>query len=110
MGAVTGPPFALTFPEMLIVLSMTGMAGVTSTWTAAEAVQGRAGHTARFGILQEIVSDVPDCCADPQLPVPLLTWAVGGLVSPVLGNPRTVKTTRLALSGPVLMMLKVNWV
>src|SRR5450631_2907703 len=79
------------------------MAGVMSTSTDAE-VQGVVEHTARVGMEQVIV----DPCTAPQLPVPTVTLAVGVDASPVVGKFTAVNVTWDALSGPVLVMLKVN--
>src|ERR1039458_5646576 len=98
------PLFALALPEIVICGLTIGADGVMSTSTVAVA------FTARVGILQEIVDPNP-CCTLPQLPEPLVTLAVGVDARPVVGNPRALKTTRLAGSVPLgleLVMSKVN--
>ena len=80
------------------------MDGVTSTSTAAgEQGGGVVVHTARVGILQMIVAP----CAAVQLPEPLVTLAVGVEARPVVGTV-ALKIRRLAVSGPVFVMSKVN--
>ena len=46
-------------------------------------------------------------CAAVQLPEPLVTLAVGVEARPVVGTV-AVKITRLAVSGPMFVMSKVN--
>src|ERR1700737_1425819 len=97
-NTVTPLLFAVTVPEIWIVVAVVVIAGVTSTSTVATA------PAASVVIKQGIV----DCCAGPQLPEPLLTLAVGVDANPVVGNFTAVKSTCDALSGPVLVILKVN--
>src|ERR1700720_1650892 len=94
----TEPPLALALPAIVIVLLTTGTAGVISISTVATA------FTARIGILQEIV----DPCTVPQLPEPLVTFAVGVEASPLVGKPVALNTTRFATSVELLVMSKVN--
>ena len=103
--ATTPLLFAVAVPEIWICWAVVVMAGVKSTSTCAGVVQGFVLQTARVGIKQAIVDDV---CTVPQLPEPLVTLAVGVDASPVVGKPTAVKVTLEAVSGPVLVMLKVN--
>src|SRR5271170_6397765 len=106
---LTAPPFALTLPDTLMVELRTGIDGVRSTSTAAgEHGGGVVLHTARFGMLHEIVDPV----TAPQVPVPVVIFAVADDASPLIGKFRALKTTRFAGSGPWLVISKVNatWV
>ena len=96
------PPFAPTLPETEMVWLVAVMAGVTSTSTAAPMMQLPV-HAASVGILQTIVVH----CTAVQVPVPEVTFAWAGDASPVVGTVAR-KITLDALSGPTLMMSKVN--
>jgi hypothetical protein len=90
--------FAVAVPEIWICWAVVVIAGVMSTSTDATAPAASV----------EIKQGIVDPCSGPQLPEPLVTLAVGADASPVVGNPTAVKVTLEALSGPVLVILKVN--
>src|ERR1035437_1110247 len=91
---------AVTWPVTVIDGMVAGMAGVTSTSTAAEL---QVVHTIRVGRMQVTVAP----CTE-QLPVPVVTFAAVVPVSPVLGTIVPVKITSEAVSGPLLPISKVN--
>ena len=93
---------AVTWPVTVIDGMVAGMAGVTSTSTAAE-LQLAVVHTIRVGRMQVTVAP----CTE-QLPVPVVTFAAVVPVSPVLGTTVPVKITSEAVSGPLLPISKVN--
>jgi hypothetical protein len=92
---------AVTWPVTVIDGMVAGMAGVTSTSTAAE-LQGAGAHTVSVGRMQVTVAP----CTE-QVPVPVVTFAVVVPVIPVLGT-LPVKITSEAVSGPLLPISKVN--
>src|ERR1019366_1498452 len=92
---------AVTWPVTVIDGMVAGMAGVTSTSTAAELQLGVA-QTVRVGRVQVTVAP----CTE-QVPVPCVTFAAVVPVSPVLGT-LPVKITSEAVSGPLLPISKVN--
>ena len=81
--AGTGLLLAVTLPAIEIEVSVVVIAGVISTSTVATA------PAAKVGIKQVIV----DPCTAPQLPVPLVTFAVGVDANPEVGKLDATKVT-----------------